>query len=84
MGNGWESLRGILTGLFTESQIGTQKVKFPTQDHAARTCQRQGTNLNLDFIKQQFDGLKILKVSATKQLDPIQNTVVNLLQIHDE
>lgn len=48
--------------------------------------ERQNTNLNLnlDFIKQQFDGLNILKVSAIKQLDPIQNTVVILLQIHDE
>lgn len=42
--------------------------------------ERQNTNLNLDFIKQQFDGLKILKVSAIKQLDPI----IILLQIHDE
>lgn len=76
MGNGWEPLRGILTCLFTESQIGTQKVKSPIQDHAARTCQRQDTNLNLDFIKQQFDGLKILKVSATRQLDPIQTQLL--------
>ena len=72
VGNGWEQLQGIFTHLFTESQIETQKVKF----HAASTCQRQDTNLNLDFIMQQFDGLKILKISVTKQLDPIQNITV--------
>ena len=65
--------------------MGLKTVKFPTKIMQLEH-ERQNTNLNLnlDFIKQQFDGLNILKVSAIKQLDPIQNTVVILLQIHDE
>lgn len=79
MGNGWEPLRGILTGLFTDGQIGTQKVKFPTQDHAGRTCQRQDTNLNLDFIwTTNSEGF------CYKTTRSYTNTVVILLQIHDE
>ena len=58
------------------SPLPPQKIKFPTQEHAARPYQRQGTNLILDFIIQQFEGLKILTVSAAKLLDLTQNITV--------
>lgn len=49
------------------SQTGTQNVKFPTQDQAARTRQREGTRLDLGFIFHPFDGLEILKVVNGKR-----------------
>lgn len=57
---------------FTDSQTGTQNVKFPTQDQAARTCQREDTRLDLDFMFHPFDGLEILKVMNGKHKQKVK------------
>lgn len=39
----------------------------PCRRFAIGTCQKQDKNLDLDFTFQEFDGLEILKASATTQ-----------------